>query len=195
MSTFEESLKSKARYKTRLRTVRLPLAVDAALEEEANKRGMTMNSFVVSILQKYDQWDKLAEKFHFVGFPMELVREQFSLVGDQEALKSVARNVGAKVPREMMLFWFKEVSLESFLKYLALQARFQRYADYEISHRNRKIIIIAKHQLGPNWSAWLEAYLAEAIRSNLGVAPRVESRGNAVKFEFDSPEPKSIFPT
>jgi hypothetical protein len=181
---FEDSLK-KARFKTKLRTIRLPVIIDAALEEEAYNRGMTMNSYVVSILERYEEWDKLAEKFHFVGFPMELVREQFSAIGDPTALRQIARAAGAKLPKELMLFWFKEVTLESFLKYLALQSKFQKYADYEIAHRSGKIIIIAKHQLGPNWSIWLESYLGEAIKSILGVVPHVESGDNSVKFEFE----------
>src|SRR5438309_308534 len=85
MSSFEEPLKGKPRYKTKLRTIRLPVALDSALEEEAGKR-----------------------------------------------------------------------------------------------------TIIAKHDLGPNWSVWLECYLGEAIRSNLGVTPRIESSPNTVKFEFQN---------
>src|SRR5579863_1642813 len=115
MSTFEESLKGKARYKTKLRTVRLPITIDAAIEEEAAKKGITMNSFVVSILERYEEWDRLAEKFQFVGFPTQMVRDQYSSIKDHSALERDARIFGAKVPREMMLFWFKEVSLESFL--------------------------------------------------------------------------------
>jgi hypothetical protein len=185
MSTFEERIKGKARYKTKLRTVRLPVAIDATLEEEAAKRGMTMNSFVVSILEKYEEWDRLAEKFRFIGFPMEMVREQFTLVKDPDTIRQVGKTFGAKVPRELMLFWFKEVSLDSFLKYLALQAKFQKYAEYEVLHRNDQILIIAKHQLGANWSVWLEAYIAEAIRSTLGVVPRTESTDNTVRLEFE----------
>jgi hypothetical protein len=185
MATFEESLKGKARYKTKLRTIRLPITIDAALEEEAANRGTTMNSFVVSILERYEEWDRLAEKFRFIGFPMQMVRDQFSLIKDQAAMELMARHFGAMVPKEMMLFWFKEVSLESFLRYLSLQSKFQGYAEYETSHHGEKIVIVAKHQLGPNWSIWLGAYLEEAIRSNLEVAPRVEFSDNTVKIEFE----------
>ncbi len=187
VSSFEESLRSRARSKTKLRTVRLPHTLDTALEEEAAKRGMTMNSFVVSILERYNEWDKLAEKFHFVSFPAELVREEYSAVRDLPTLKRFARQAGSKIPREMMLFWFKEINLESFLSYLSIQSKFQGFASYEIIHRNEKIIIIAKHELGPNWSAWLEEYLGEAIRSNLSVAPQTEVHDNSVKFEFRRP--------
>jgi len=184
MSTFEETLKGKARYKTKLRTVRLPISIDNSLEEEAAKRGITMNSFVVSILEKYGEWDRLAEKFRFIGFPLQMVREQYALIKDKAAIERAARSSGATVPREMMLFWFKEVSLESFLRYLALQAKFQGYAEYETSHHGENIVIVAKHQLGPNWSIWLGAYLEEAIKSNLGVVARVECSDNTVKLEF-----------
>ena len=185
MATFGESLTRKARYKTRLRTIRLPVAIDAALEEEAEKRGMTMNSFLGSILERYTDWDMLAEKFRFITFPMEMVREEYSLIKDQDSLRQIARNMGSKVPRELILFWFKEVNLDSFLKYLSLQAKFQGYAQYEVVHHNEKLIIIAKHQLGPNWSVWLAAYLEEAIRSNLGVVPHLELTDNTVKIEFE----------
>jgi len=185
MTSYEESLTRRARYKTRLRTIRLPVSVDSALEEEAEKRAMTMNSFLVSILERYTEWDLLAEKFRFITFPMELVQEEYSLIKDRDALRRLAREQGSKGPKELILFWFKEVSLESFLKYLTLQSKFQYYAQYEVVHRNEKIIIIAKHQLGPNWSVWLSAYLEEAIKSTLGVVPHTESTDNTVKIEFE----------
>jgi hypothetical protein len=186
MSGFEEPLKSKARYKTKLRTVRLPVALDSALEEEAGKRTMSTNSFITSILEKFDEWDRQAERFHFMAFPKEQVRDEFAALEDVTLMKRLAKSAGATVPREMMLFWFKEVSLESFLKYLALQARYQRYAHYEIKHHDEKTTIIAKHDLGPNWSVWLECYIGEAIRSNLGVVPKIESSPNTVRFEFQN---------
>jgi hypothetical protein len=186
MSGFEEPLKSKARYKTKLRTVRLPVALDSALEEEAGKRTMSTNSFIISILEKFDEWDRQAERFHFMAFPKEQVRDEFAALEDLTLMKRLARSAGATVPREMMLFWFKDVNLESFLKYLALQARYQRYAHYEIRHHDEKTTIIAKHDLGPNWSAWLEGYIGEAIKSNLGVTPRIESSPNTVRFEFQN---------
>jgi len=186
MSGFEEPLKSKARYKTKLRTIRLPVALDSALEEEAGKRTMSTNSFIISILEKFDEWDRQAERFHFMSFPKEQVRDEFAALADLTLMKRLARSAGATVPREMMLFWFKEVSLESFLKYLALQARYQRYAHYEIKHHDEKTTIIAKHDLGPNWSLWLEGYIGEAIRSNMGVAPKIESSPNTVRFEFQN---------
>ena len=186
MSGFEEPLKSKARYKTKLRTIRLPVALDSALEEEAGNRTMSTNSFIISILEKFDEWDRQAERFHFMAFPKEQVRDEFAALEDATLMKRLAKSAGATVPREMMLFWFKEVSLESFLKYLALQARYQRYAHYEIKHHDEKTTIIAKHDLGPNWSAWLECYIGEAIKTNFGVAPRIESGQNTVRFEFQS---------
>lgn len=184
MATHEEFFK-RARFKTKLRTIRLPIAVDATLEEEAEKRGMTTNSFVTSILARYAEWDLLAEKFRFIGFPMELVRQEISLIQDRETLKRMAADLGAKLPREVMLFWFKEVNVESFLKYLAIQSKYQKYADYEIAHRSDAIVIVAKHNLGPNWSLWLEAYVSEAIHSNLGVVPKTAVSENTVKFEFE----------
>jgi hypothetical protein len=186
MSGFEEPLKSKARYKTKLRTVRLPVALDSALEEEAGKRTMSTNSFITSILEKFDEWDRQAERFHFMAFPKEQVRDEFAALEDVTLMKRLAKSAGATVPREMMLFWFREVNLESFLRYLALQARYQRYAHYEIQHHDEKTTIIAKHDLGPNWSVWLECYIGEAIRSNLGVTPRIESSPNTVRFEFQN---------
>jgi hypothetical protein len=186
MSSFEGPLRNKERYKTRLRTVRLPVALDSALEEEAGGRAIPTNSLILSILEKNEQWDRQAERFHFMSFPKEMVRDVLAALEDLTDMKRLARSAGATVPREVMLFWFREVSLDSFLRYLALQARYQRYAHYEILHRDDRTTIVAKHDLGPNWSVWLECYLGEAIKSNLGVTPRVEYSANTVKFEFQN---------
>src|SRR2546427_4506957 len=126
MSGFEEPLKGKARYKTKLRTIRLPVALDSALEEEAGNRTMSTNSFIISILEKYDEWDRQAERFHFMAFPKEQVRDEFAALADPTLMKRLAKVAGGAGAPERMVFLFYEGGLGGFFKKLAPPARGQR---------------------------------------------------------------------
>jgi hypothetical protein len=174
---------SSGRDETILRTIRLPKVLDNLLEEESKRRRMSVNSLVVTILEKFDKWDKTADKFGFVAIPREGLRDVITLV-DIPTIRMVGKAGGSRFPREMMLFWFKEVNLEIFLRYIQLQSDYLCYAKYEVVRRPSTIELIAKHDLGENWSIWLEAYVSEAIRTNLRVTPLSEANKDTVKFAF-----------
>jgi hypothetical protein len=58
------------------------------------------------------QWDRYTEKFDMITFRHETLRAILETTQD-EALVRKAHEIGAKIPREFLMFWFKKTDLES----------------------------------------------------------------------------------
>jgi hypothetical protein len=55
-------VEEKAKKKTVLRTIRIDKNLDDALDKDAEEHGVSENALVSSILAKYIEWDRYAEK-------------------------------------------------------------------------------------------------------------------------------------
>ena len=141
--------KIRGRHRTVLRSLRLSKSLDEAMQHEAINRSVSVNSFAASILDKYFEWDILAEKFRFIALPDEMLA---SLVGalDNETLDKLGKKAGSVIPKEVMLFWFKTVDLETFISYLSFHSKYLRTAEYKIVREGKNVVVTAHHQLTTN---------------------------------------------
>jgi hypothetical protein len=170
----------------RSRSVRLPESTDEILKHQAEVEGMTVNALISTVIDDYVQWGRMAKKFPFVSLPLDEVKSVWEKF-DTDALIETARREGAKVPKDVMLFWYKQDDLESFMQYLSLLSRHQGLIQFEAVKSETDVIVTARHMLGEKWSLWLKHYLEEAVVTNLGVAPVCEMSSNSITLKFDIP--------
>ncbi len=52
--------------KTVLRSIRIPEELEEIIAKDAEAKGLSVNALVASILTKYSQWDRYADKFGLV---------------------------------------------------------------------------------------------------------------------------------
>src|SRR5437879_12523890 len=102
--------KMRGGHKTVLRSLRLSKSLDDAVQHEAVNKSVSVNSLVASILNKYLEWDLLAEKFRFIALPDEMLASLVESL-DSERLAQLGKAAGSVIPKEVMLFWFKSVDL------------------------------------------------------------------------------------
>jgi hypothetical protein len=167
-----------------LRSIRIEKYLEMRLQKEALNRGTSVNALISSILEKFDKWDRIAEKFRMITIP----QESFKRILDsstEDTITGAATELGEWLPRQVMLFWFKDVSPSSFKNYLSMTSDYEHSMEYEItSNSENETVITAHHALGRNWSLWLENYLGRAIHSNFGVLPDVESSHNSLTIKY-----------
>jgi hypothetical protein len=167
-----------------LRSIRLEKYLELSLQKEAQNRGVSANSLISSILEKFDKWDRIAEKFNVITIP----EESFKKILDspsEDTITRTAAELGEWLPRQVMLFWFKDVSQESFKKYLSMLCHHQNLMEYEMDVVGKQeTVITVRHGLGRKWSLWLENYLGRAINSNFGIVPEVESSQNSLTIRY-----------
>src|SRR5215212_1250732 len=93
--------------KTVLRTIRLSKGLDGLLQRDANSKRITVGALISTILTKYSQWDRYTEKFDMITLRQEAIKAILETTED-EALIRKAREIGAKIPKEFLMFWRSE---------------------------------------------------------------------------------------
>lgn len=159
--------------KTVLRTIRLSRGLDELLQKDANSRRISIGALISTILAKYSQWDRYTEKFDMITFRHETLKAILESTEDEVLVKK-AREIGAKIPREFLMFWFKKTDLESYLRYLELLCNYGGFARYELEVDDRSYIITLLHNMGEKWSLFLKYVMEEGIMSTIGTMPRFE---------------------
>ena len=171
---------------TTLRTVRIPRELDNALETISKERGLSVNSFVSILLKKYVEWDKYADRFGYITLTRESLRRILNATDDNKLIES-AQDYGSTVPKEFLMFWFKELNIDSVLPALSLRCKYANVAEYELKIDGRNYIIILHHDLGIRWSEFFGYTLQQEIKIVLQVLARLEISTNSVVLKFHLP--------
>jgi hypothetical protein len=176
---------------TVLKTFRYPRHLNAALDQEAEARGLSPNALVSMIFTKYANWDRYAERFGYVSVTHETLRFLLSSV-DMERLASAAQESGAQVPKEAVMFWFKKMDINTFLSYLENVCRYAGQAEYDCQSSGGDYTITLRHEFGMKWSYWLKYSLDAALRKTLSIIAQFEiAEGEVVcKFSTQNRDPK-----
>jgi hypothetical protein len=179
----ERDRQSGKRNGTVLKTFRLRRSLELVLELEAETRGLSLNALASMIFTKFVQWDRFAAWFGYVAISRETLRALLDLA-DEKRLVANAQKIGAQVPREAVLFWFKKMNVDTFLSYLENVSRFGGHAQYECQASGGDYTITLRHDLGIKWSEWLRHELDEALRKMLGVIAEFEFSESEVICRF-----------
>ena len=177
---------TKRREQTTLRTVRIPNELDNALETISKEKGLSVNSFVSMLLRKYVEWDKYADRFGYITLTRESLRRILHATDDSKLIES-AQDYGSTVPKEFLMFWFKELNIDSVLNALSLRCKYANVAEYELKTDGRNYMIILHHDLGLKWSEFFGYTLQQEIKTILQVLARLEISRNSIVLRFQLP--------
>ncbi len=172
--------------KTVLKSVRMSEADEAILQKDAESKGITFNALVSSLIARYIEWDRLADRYGFVALPRHSFRYLISLL-DQEQLERFGRETGMSNASAITSFWFKSLDFATFQKFLAVYSKYTRIWDYEVGRQGSNVVLTVHNDISPAYSLVHRAYFDQAIRNIVGTVPKIEEKGNAVVFTFPEP--------
>lgn len=158
--------------KTILRTIRIPYEIDQILQKDAKTKRVSINSLIYNLLLKYVEWDRYSERFGRVLLRPQTLKLIIDSL-DEIEIKDIGNEIGKKIPKEFLLFWFKEVNLHSFLEYLSLLCRYGGFAHYELESKEREFTVTLIHDLGEKWSVFLKNIIEEGMISTLSIYPKI----------------------
>jgi hypothetical protein len=159
--------------KTVLRTIRIPYEIDKILQKGAKTKRVSINSLIYNLLLKYTEWDRYSERFGRVMLRPQTLQLIIDALGDEE-IKDIGNRIGKKIPKEFLLFWFKEINLDSFLEYLSLLCRYGGFAHYEIESKEREFTVTLIHNLGEKWSQFLKNVIEQGMISTVSIYPKFQ---------------------
>ncbi|MGB6671580.1 MAG: hypothetical protein WBE34_04020 [Candidatus Nitrosopolaris sp.] len=171
--------------KTILRTIRIDKDLDDALDKDANEHGVSENALISSILAKYVEWDRYAEKFGRVSLPHEAL-EAIIEATESDKLRTAAEEFATSVPKDYIMFAYKKLDLEACLLHLSFLSRYAGMFEYELRiERERNYIITIHHKFGEKWSYWLKESISYGLFKNiLGITPKINLSKSSVVFTF-----------
>jgi hypothetical protein len=154
-----------------------------ALEFESNRKGISLNSLVNNIFRKYSQFDRLAERTDMVILSRYMLMD---LLGDipPETLSEKFYEFGTRSARDNLLFWKKGVTVETLRDYIATNlCDYCNLAEYDVTEDGRTFVLT--HDLGPNGTTFLKAYVSGFISGCLNEKVPVIAVGSTIKFTLN----------
>lgn len=165
--------------RTVLRSIRITPAVADVLTEEAHRRGISVNAVVSQVLTKYVEWDRFADRFGFVTITRDGYRKLHDALPEKD-FDQIADAAGSTYPKEIALFFFKRLGVESFIEYLNLSSRYAGWVEVDVRRVPGSIDIALRHGLGERYSRFLARYIAAAAREIARVPARTETHAGSV---------------
>lgn len=163
-------------------TFRIPADIIERLRKESESKQSSLNAIVNQILRKYVDWEFFEAKVGLVPFPKQVLADIFSSL-EQDRITSLATGVGKKAAIEMSIFMSGKLNAQAFVSCLELRLL---HSGCEVVRRAQdgQSTIIVKHDLGKNWSFYLEALVDSALEEMLGQKPDSFSTDSIVSVEY-----------
>ena len=103
------TVEGKSKKKTVLKTIRIDRDLDEALDKDAEEHNVSENALISSILAKYIEWDRYAEKFGRVSLPNEALKAIIEAT-EPDKLGTAAEEFAASVPKDYIMFHYRSMN-------------------------------------------------------------------------------------
>jgi len=174
---------AKAKSSTVLRTFRIPRNLIATLEAEGKNRGLSANALMTSLISRFDNWDRFADRFDFFSITDDLIKAFLEEVPEDRVV-AIAETFGARIARDGIMFWSKEVSVESLVEYLNNRCRYAGYGNLQYEKKDQKHTLILQHSLGLKWSIFIQHTLDQVLKKPLGITAQFETTESSIVARF-----------
>jgi hypothetical protein len=154
------------------------------LSEEAERQGISVNSLMNRLLQQYS----------FIRYMLRygaitLTRKGFSAIVEscpKDMIKENARNAGSTIAKDLLRTMGAPTNYR-FLVFLITNLLSEFAGWFECDHhiRGNKEILHLRHDLGPNWSIYLDEAASEMFKSTANKKVKTEILGNSVTITID----------
>ncbi len=157
-------------------------ALDELLDGDARARKISTNALIGIILTKYAEWDRFADRFGYVSVSRELFRRLLEN-SERDEIANISSELGARLPNELMNFWFKRANLDSILALISLYCTYGGAGQYELETDGSTYTVTAHHDLGEKWSLFLKGLFGRAM-AELNIIPQFETTRDLIVMRF-----------
>lgn len=155
-----------------------------SLVNDADSKGISINSLINSIIKRHLLWDRFAEEMGLIPLTKRTLKKIFRTM-DEEKIKKIAREVGGTVPQELIYLSYDKFDFSNLMKMIEISdARFGK-VKYHINNHTHSINIL--HGVSENFSKFL-AETHQALADNLSLKFSIEHIDtNMICMEFEKP--------
>ena len=165
--------------KTVTRSFRISESAFLALEEEAKRRNISLNTLVNQLFLSFANFDRYFQKFGMLKISKVSYRKTLKAVPDQEVV-DLAREVARNSGKVVILASYGMMSLKGVLDWLQDLANQAHWFQYnEVHSLEGKRVITLTHELGVKFSTFMVSYTKELF-VQIGMNPKLSSTEDSV---------------
>lgn len=165
--------------KTVTRSFRISENAFLALEEEARKRNLSLNTLVNQLFLSYANFDRYFQKFGMVKVSKVSYRKTLKAVPDDEIVQ-LAREVAENSGKVILLAKNGTLSLKGVLEYLRNLADYAYFFEYnEALSPEGKNVITLTHSLGEKFSLFMKSY-SKSLFEQIAMYPKLTSTEDSI---------------
>ncbi len=98
---------------------RIEVEMYEKLVEGAKGKGISLNSFVNSIMKRYMEWDQYSEEMRLIPITKRTLKKIFRTM-DDATIKKISRDVGDTVPQELIYLSYDRFDFKNLMKMVEL---------------------------------------------------------------------------
>lgn len=170
------------RRKTVTRSFRLDGQALEALEEEANRRNMSVNTLLNQQLLSYANFERFFNKLGLIKISSATFQKLLDAAADTEVKKAgeaAAIDTASSIIRSMN----GEITLDTTLEYLQMLSEYSSQFEYSESRSPTGRMITLFHRLGLKGSDFYGAYVKTLFEA-IGYSPEIMINEHSVNFEI-----------
>lgn len=154
----------------------------SALQEEATRQNVSVNTLVNQLLLDYSEFGRFLQRLNGVRMSRKTFQEIINSVPDDNLVKA-GQVAGKSGPVVVISSKWGRINLNTVIDFIHDLSAYGGLFEYYETRENERWTITLMHELGPKWSSFLLNYIGEAF-SAAGVQPKTKISDRAVIFTF-----------
>ena len=169
--------------KTVSRSFRISESAFLALEEEAKKHNISLNTLVNQLFLSYANYDRYFQKLGMLKISKPAFKKILSTAPEKDIIET-AREVAQNSARVIILARYGSMSLTGVLDYLRSLADYGNFFEYnETPPSEGKHIITLIHSLGNRFSVYLRAFMT-SLFEQIDLVPKLVTTEDSITIEI-----------
>ena len=165
--------------KTVTRSFRIYESAFSALEEEAKKRNISVNTLVNQLFLSFANFDRYFQKFGMAKISKVAYRKTLRGVPDNEVTE-LAREVAQNSGKVVILARYGTISLKGVLDWLKDLGEYGHWFQYnEVQSIEGRRVMTLTHDLGTKFSTFMVVYVKELF-GQIPMAPKLTSTEDSI---------------
>jgi hypothetical protein len=153
-----------------------------ALQEEAARQSVSVNTLVNQLLLDYSEFGRFLQRVNALRLSRKTFGEILNIVSE-DSLAKAGVAAGKSAPVALIASKWGKVNVSTVIEYIHDLSAYANLFEYYEKNENERWTITLMHELGPKWSAFLASYIGEAFVA-AGVQPKTKISDRAVIFNL-----------
>ena len=155
------------------------------LRIEAQKQGISLNSFVNQVLKSFLEWHIFEPRVGFVPILKPVVKELFTKM-TKEQITEIAANTGKEEVQNAVYFMKGKIDLDSFLSWLENR---MKNSSIQVNHTfdrpSMTHTYAIKHDICENWSLYLKQIIEYVFNDVFQKKVELSESSSMLTFKFN----------